>query len=194
MRARLNTKVGPHDPMDLNEDGKITEADVQMLMTQCTHPRCAVPAVKPKTATLTPPLVQSATGPQGGTVSLQWGAVSGAIDYLVYEIACSGSINTPPPAAALAACSQPNAPTICTMLPKVVPATTPALFGYPGAPTLLGRVTATTYTGAATNSLQALYFIVAEDGSGDLSSPSNVVGAPSLASCGPVGSFCSTVK
>jgi hypothetical protein len=196
MRARLNTKVGPHDPMDLNEDGKITEADVQLLISQCTHPQCAVPAVKPKTAALTPPIVQSATGPQGAPnpVNLQWTAVPGAIDYLIYEISCSPSITTPPPAA-LAACGKPNAPSICTMLPRVTPATTPALFGYPGAPSLLGRVTATTYAGTASaTALQSLYFVVAEDGSGDLSSPSNVVGAPSLAYCGPTGSFCPSTK
>ena len=184
MRARLNTKAKRHDPMDLNEDGKITEADVELLRTQCTYPQCAVPAVKPKTTTLLPPVVSSETLKIGTTISISWNAVSGAADYLVYRITCSTSQTTPPPALpgkAAVACSQPQAPSICTMLPRAVTQATP-IYGYPSAPEFLGRVTNPAYTEAAPNSLQALYFVVSEDSLGNLSSPSNVVGGPSLAS------------
>jgi dockerin type I repeat protein len=185
MRARLNAKAEPHDPMDLNEDGKITEADVRLLETQCAHANCAVPANKPKTAILTSPVVQSCSGLTlcSGNVSLQWNAVSGAMDYLVYRIAMSPSVDSPPPAGP-AACGQPNAPSICSMLPQVLSPNVTALFGYPSAPELLGRVTAPAYVETPPNSLQSLYFVVAEDNLGDLSSPSNAVGGPSFASCG----------
>jgi len=191
MRARLNAKALPNDPMDLNRDGKITAADVTLLMTQCTHPRCAVPAAKPKTSILTPPVVQSCSGTASGTicgggdVSLTWTAVPGAMDYLVYQITESPSDTQPPPGAPAViaeACNQPHAPSICSMLRHADPAQAP-YYGYPSAPQLLGRVTNLSYTGP-TPSLQWLYFVVAEDNVGDLSSPSNVVGGPSYASCG----------
>ena len=178
MTARLNAKAKRNDPMDLNRDGKITRADVQLLKTQCSYPNCAAPAVKPA-STLTPPVVHSAPGPQGGTVSITWNAVSGALDYLVYRIAMSPSQSTPPPAAP-SACGRANAPSICTMLPQVTPAAS-ALYGYPSAPELLGRVTNPSFGETAPNTLQSLYFVVAEDSLGNLSSPSNVVGGPSLA-------------
>jgi hypothetical protein len=66
------------------------------------------------------------------------------------------------------------------MLPHANPNTT-ALFGYPSAPELLGRVTNPSYTETAPNTLQSLYFVVAEDSLGNLSSPSNVAGGPSFA-------------
>ncbi|MGC9947909.1 MAG: dockerin type I domain-containing protein [Bryobacteraceae bacterium] len=182
MRARLNAKAKFKDPMDLNEDGKITEADVQLLMTQCTHPNCAVPAIKPATSTLTPPLVHSAPGAQGGPATLTWNAVSGAMDYLVYQIGMSCAVTTPPPSAAVVACGKPHPPSICAMLPQAIPATTCGqLYGYPGPPDLLGRVPNLTYTGPSPSTLQSLYFVVAEDSLGNLSSPSNTVGGPSLA-------------
>jgi hypothetical protein len=71
------------------------------------------------------------------------------------------------------------------MLPKpVTPATasTTVLYGYPSAPEFLGKVTTPAYGPvAAPSTLQTLYFVVAEDSSGNLSSPSNVVGGPSYA-------------
>jgi hypothetical protein len=197
MRARLNTTAQRNDPMDLNQDGKITDKDVELLMTQCTHPNCAVPAVKPKTsAALTSPVVQSCSGSQcGGDVSLTWAAVPGAFDYLVYQITESPSDTQPPPAASSvvnAACSKANAPSICSMLPHSASPATTSLYGYPSAPQLLGRVTATTYTQAVTSSLQWMFFIVAEDSQGNLSTPSNTVGGPSYASCGQP--FCPAAK
>jgi|HubBroStandDraft_1064217.scaffolds.fasta_scaffold10668_2 hypothetical protein len=139
--------------------------------------------MKPRLSALTPPVAHSAPGPQGGAVSITWSAVSGATDYLVYRITCSPSQSTPAPAGpsnVAAGCIEPGAPSICTMLPHVVSFTT-ALDGYPSAPEFLERVTATAYAEHAPNSLQSLYFIVAEDSLGSLSNPSNVVGGPSLA-------------
>ena len=172
MRARLNTKVKPHDPMDLNQDGRITSADVQLLETQCTHPNCAVPAILPRTSILTAPVLYSSPGPQGGAVCTTWNPVSGAADYLVYRITLSPNDTQPPPAAPGKAATG--------LLPGSTPAVT-ALYGYPSAPEFLGRTTNTMYGETAPNSLQSLYFAVAEDSLGNLSSPSNVVGGPSFA-------------
>jgi hypothetical protein len=186
MRARLNSPVRRGDPMDLNEDGKITEQDVEMLMSQCTYPRCEVPAIKPASSGLTPPVAHSA--PAGsipaGTISITWTTVSGAADYLVYRITASPSNTTAPPgppSAVAVACSRPGAPSVCAMLPRQASPANTALFGYPSAPEFLGRVTNPQYGENAPNTLQTLYFVVAEDSSGNLSSPSNVVGGPSLA-------------
>jgi hypothetical protein len=184
MQARLNTKAKANDPMDINRDGKITRADVQLLMTQCTYPKCAVPAIKPKSSTLPPPVAHSAPGTLGGAVNITWTAVSGAMDYLVYRITCSPSESTPPPAVpgkTATACSEPNAPTVCSMSPQAAVPAASAIFGYPSAPEFLGRVTSTAYGETAPNSLQSLYFVIAEDNLGNLSSPSNVVGGPSFA-------------
>jgi hypothetical protein len=182
MTAKLNTNAGSNNPMDINRDGKITMADVQLLKTQCTLPNCVTPSVKPKSAVLASPLVSSLAGPQGGTVTINWSPVSGAVDYLVYRMVCSPAESQAPPPATKAkvaeACSQPNAPSICTMLADAKSATT-ALYGFPSAPEYMGRVTATTYSETAPSSLQGLYFVVAEDGSGNLSTPSNTVGGPS---------------
>jgi hypothetical protein len=170
--------------MDMNGDGKITQADVNLLKTQCTYRNCAVPAIKPKTSTLTAPVAHSAPGALGGAISITWSPVSGAADYLVYRITCSPSESSPPPSVPLAAaeaCSQPQAPSVCSMSPQVAAGAVSAAFGYPSAPEFLGRFSNTTYGETAPNTLQALYFVIAEDSLGNLSSPSNVVGGPSFA-------------
>jgi hypothetical protein len=188
MRARLNTAARPNDPMDLNQDGKITEADVALLRKQCAYPGCAKPAVRPASVTLAAPVLYSAPGTlaTGAPVSLSWKAVPGAYDYLVYRIALSGSESTPPPAinsAVVAACHDANAANvaICSRLAEAHGATNNPLFGYPGPPMLLTRVTTPAYSESAPNSLQSLYFVRAEDAQGNLSLPSNVAGGPSLA-------------
>jgi len=188
LTARLNTTAKPNDPMDLNQDGKITEADVALLRQQCTYAGCATPAFQPPSAALAAPVLHSAPGTlaTGAPVSLSWSAVPGAYDYLVYRIALSGSETMPPPAvnsAAAAACREPaaaNVP-ICSRLPEAHGAAGNPLFGYPGPPVLLTRVTTPAYSESAPNSLQSLYFVRAEDAQGNLSPPSNVAGGPSLA-------------
>lgn len=185
MKTRLNARVQRSDPMDMNRDGQITSADVKLLITQCTNPQCTVPAVKLSSATLTSPVASSAPGPQGGTVSISWTPVTGAMDYLVYRMACSGSNTVPPPTGvrgqAVAACKQPNAPSVCSMSPQAQAAGNTPLYGYPSGPEYMGRVASLSYTETAPNTLQSLYFVVAEDSLGNLSAPSNVVGGPSLA-------------
>lgn len=182
MTARLNTKAKTNDPMDLDKDGKITSKDVKLLSAHCSNPNCESPS-KSAVTVLASPVLHSAPGPQGQQVSLDWTPVSGATSYLVYRIAMSPSENTPPPNVP-AACGKPGAPTICTMLPAVpattVPGTT-ALYGYPSAPELRQIVSSPAYSEAAPNSLQSLYFVVAQNNSGNVSTPSNIVGGPSLA-------------
>ena len=187
MQARVGTKAVAKDPMDLNQDGKITAADVKLMMTQCTYAGCASPAANPKgSVTLASPVVYSTPGPLGGSVSISWPAVSGAAQYLVYRIAMSPNETTPPPTSAIAkavtACRQPGSPSICSMSPQTQAQQTTALYGYPSAPELMATTSALSYAETAPNTLQSLYFVVAEDSSGNLSSPSNVVGGPSLAS------------
>lgn len=185
MQARLNTRAAKNDPMDLNRDGKITQADVQLLETQCTYKGCTIPAIRPKTSTLVPPVAHSCPGASpscAGSVLITWNAVPGALDYLVYRIDMSPSTTTPPPAGpAYTACAAPNAPSICSMVPHASAPGTTALYGYPSAPELLGRVVNTSFTEPPVSTLQSLYFIVAEDSLGNLSSPSNAVGGPSYA-------------
>ncbi len=190
IRARLNTTAAPNDPMDINRDGKITTADVQLLMSQCTLANCAMPHAQPAT-TLASPVVTSVTAPLGSLVTINWTAVPGAVDYLVYRIVDSPAQSTPPPVSAndrliASACSEPNHPSVCSMLragatpdAAAVGGTT-ALYGFPSAPEYMGRVASTTYSETPPSTLQGLYFVVAEDGSGNLSTPSNTVGGPSL--------------
>lgn len=142
----------------------------------------------PPPTTLAAPVLYSAPGPlaMGTPVSLSWNVVSGAVDYLVYRIALSGSQTTPPPGVnspVAAACRHATAgiATLCSELPAVRAATANPLFGYPGPPVLLTRVTTPAYSESAISSLQALYFVRAEDAHGNLSPPSNVAGGPSLA-------------
>jgi pimeloyl-ACP methyl ester carboxylesterase len=195
MQARLNAKAMPNDPMDVNQDGKITSADVQMLMTQCTYPKCAVPAVRPAAATLGAPVLHSAPGIVNGTVpstvSLDWPTVSGAQDYLVYRINMSPNDTTPPPIfGPLAAACGTNAAVaalpLCSSAKTTQPATsTSTPFGYPGAVVFITRVTASgptaTFSETSPSTLQVLYFVRSEDANGNLSAPSNLVGGPSLA-------------
>jgi len=189
MTARLNAPAtGPKDPMDLNRDGKVTAADVKLLRTQCTYPGCAVPAAR-ATTTLAAPLITSAPGTPGGPVSLTWSAISGAQDYVVYTIEVSTALNIPPPGMDFtgelaAACNGGGVAAtldLCYMERAVQGSTSTALYGFPGPPILLGRVTAPTYYQSTSPTLQALYFVRAEDSYGNLSPPSNVVGGPSLA-------------
>jgi len=187
VEARLNTTAKPNDPMDLNQDGRITLADVELLRKQCTVSGCTSPAVRPASTTLTPPVLYSAPGTlaTGAPVSLTWNAVTGASDYLVYRIAVSGSEATPPPLAntLAAACfhATGGGAALCSQVPGLRVAATNPLYGFPGPPELLTRVTAPAYSENAPNSLQSLYFVRAEDSNGNLSPPSNVAGGPSLA-------------
>jgi hypothetical protein len=189
MMAKLNTKALTNDPMDLNQDGKITSADIQLLMTQCTYPRCAQPAVRPAASTLTPPVLHSAPGALGTTVSLDWPTVANAVDYLVYRIDMSPNDTTPPPGFGRMeeACGNPAVAVLspCIVAAKVSPRATTTPYGYPGAPIFVTRVTGSgataTFSETPPSTLQLVYFVRAEDDNGNLSAPSNLVGGPSLA-------------
>ena len=194
MQARLNSKAKATDPMDINQDGKITSADVQLLMTQCTYPKCAVPAVRPAGTSLGAPVLHSAPGIVNGTVpstvSLDWPTISGAQDYLVYRINMSPNDQTPPPifGPLAAACSTNTAVAVlplCFSAKTSQPAATSTPYGYPGAVQFITRVTAggstATFSETSPTTLQVLYFVRAEDANGNLSAPSNLVGGPSLA-------------
>jgi hypothetical protein len=194
MQARLNSKAKATDPMDINQDGKITSADVQLLMTQCTYPKCAVPAVRPAGTSLGAPVLHSAPGIVNGTVpstvSLDWPTISGAQDYLVYRINMSPNDQTPPPifGPLVAACSTNTAVAVlplCFSAKTSQPAATSTPYGYPGAVQFITRVTAggstATFSETSPTTLQVLYFVRAEDANGNLSAPSNLVGGPSLA-------------
>ena len=154
--------------------------DIQLLSTQCTYPSCVSPATLPPYITLPSPVLYSTPGQLGGPVTLSWNGVSGAKDYLVYRIALSPNETSPAPSSVAAACSGANAPSICSQLPAAQASAT--AYGFPGAPVLVTRVTNPAYSETPPNSLQALYFVRAEDSLGNLSSPSNVAGGPSLAS------------
>ena len=195
MKARLNTKAKTNDPMDMNQDGMITNTDVQMLMTQCTYPKCAVPAVRPAASTLGVPVLHSTPGVVNGTVpstvSLDWPTVSGAEDYLVYRINMAPNDSTPPPIFGPLAVACNTNPAVgvlplCSSAKTVQAAasgTTPV--GYPGAVVFITRVTASgptaMFSETSPSTLQVLYFVRSEDANGNLSAPSNLVGGPSLA-------------
>ena len=179
MTARLYQKALPNDPMDLNQDGVINASDTQLLSTQCTYSLCQSPATLPPYATLASPVLHSAPGQLGGLVTLTWNGVAGAKDYLVYRIALSPNQTSPAPASAAAACNGSDPASICSQLPAAQTAAAP--YGFPGPAVLVTRVTNPAYSETAPNSLQALYFVRAEDSAGNLSSPSNVAGGPSLA-------------
>jgi hypothetical protein len=187
MLARLNTPAGPKDVMDLNRDGRITQEDVHLLRGQCTLPDCATLDIQRAYATLAAPVLYSAPGAlgTGSAVTLSWNAVVGSYDYLVYRVAVSGSENLPPPAATpvASACRHASgaAAALCSELADAHATSANPIFGYPGVPEFLTRVSATSYSESAPNSLQSLYFVRAEDSSGNLSAPSNLVGGPSLA-------------
>jgi hypothetical protein len=181
MSARVGQKAAKGDRMDLNQDGRITQADVLLLRKHCSNANCAAKSNSrgPLTApTLPTPVLHSQPGPLGGTVSIAWGSVAGAQDYLVFRIADSPSESSPAPAL-VGACGGNNAPAVCSQIAEGAVTKNP-LFGYPGPPVLMTRVDGTTYSELAPNVLQALYFVCAEDANGNLSAPSNVVGGPSL--------------
>jgi len=189
LKARIGQAAKkPIDPMDLNQDGKIGNADVALLQKHCTNPGCAGKTKTQAAATtLATPLLGSQPGPLGGVVSLAWTPVTGAVDYLVFRIAMSPTESSPAPdvttAQVAAACNAANAAAVCSQLPEAAATKTAPLFGYPGPPQLLTRATTTAYSETSPNALQSLYYVRAEDGNGNLSAPSNVVGGPSLSNC-----------
>ena len=211
MTARLNQPAGKNDPMDLDGDGKITADDVQLLRTQCTHPGCEVRAIRPAVTLASPVVCSapgtlggqvnlSWSGVSGAVDYLVYRIALSASETTVPPgdpVPITAGLNSGLNTQVAAACSGPNKRPICTMLPAAQPLLEPGssttAFGYPGPPqcmtcctgtassTCVNPITATTYTEIPPNTLQALYYVIAQDGNGNLSSPSNTVGGPSLA-------------
>ena len=80
--------TGPDDPMDIDQDGKISVLDARLLATQCANSGCAVsdnlPTIlpAPSNLTLTNPTVTLGVG---NPVQLSWSPVAGAVQYHVYR-------------------------------------------------------------------------------------------------------------
>jgi hypothetical protein len=140
-----------------------------------------------KDVTLTPPLLQSATAAQGGTVTLTWNAVSGAIDYLVYRIAMTRRARHH--ASTTRQGRRCVRGTGCAVYlyhvaarrAQVSGATGAALYGYPERSGPLGPGYSHDVYGTCSEALCSRSILSSPRISGDLSSPSNVVGGPSFA-------------
>lgn len=191
--------AGPNDPRDLDQDGQITANDVQLIASQCTMLNCATPSLLPPKQLPAPKNLNAATG---STVSLTWNAVPGAVAYRVYRQATTPLLNWFPPqgipvtvfgitltipqdilAGKLNFLCPPGGASqnpICSLVYVIEQSAQPnSTVGFPSPLALAARTTTTAFTEAPPTPLQSIYFVRAEDASGLLSEPSNIVGAPS---------------
>ncbi len=197
----------PNDPMDLDQDGMITANDAQLEATQCTLTGCATPTMLPDM--LPAPLnVTAATAKQApGQASLKWAVVPGAVAYRVYrqtttpvpqffppqgvQITIGGQTYTLPQDALSGslsfACSTGGLlQRVCTLVTMIQNGEKPgSTIGFPTALAMVGRTTTNSYAETLPTSLQSIYFVRAEDAAGNLSGPSNSVGAPAWSSVPP---------
>ncbi len=198
----LNQTVPPGDPRDLDQDGKITVVDARQLATQCNQPGCAIVNVPQRIA---PPqmLTASTQADANHQIQLSWQPVAGATAYHVFRLQStsvaeflpyifppngsapvSGVSNTIP-----GLCSTLQGNALCSQLgpaASFVPAfaSTTTLPSTVSQPVWVGTTDANTTTFqslAPPSGQQNLYFVKAEDANGQLSSMSNLAGAPSLA-------------
>ena len=191
---------GPNDPRDIDQDGTITANDAAIEATQCTLAGCGTPSPLPSMLPA-PVNVWSANHNQaGGMVQLKWHAVSGAVAYRVYrqtqipivqwfptagvQITVNGKAYTLPQDALSGNLDFTCASTglllrVCTFVTLIKDGTNAgSTIGLPSPLVYLGRITTTTFTETPPTPLQSLYFVRAEDAFGNLSPPSNSVGAP----------------
>lgn len=195
---------GSNDPMDLDQDGKITILDERKLITQCTNPGCAVapslPAILPA-----PTGLMAANQALTSSTELTWNPVPGAVQYHVYRQTNTQLLQIIPPGgltitvAGFIKLSLPTdflpggvvynlCPTsgstnpVCEIVYVINEANQPgSTIGFP-TPLIEVAVTASTsFSEAAPSPLQSIYFVRAEDANGNRSGPSNSVGAPSEA-------------
>lgn len=207
--AALGTPaVGAFDPRDVDGDGRITILDARKLTTQCTFPNCSSlpPAVLAnvvvKAASFPGTLVAGNRAVTGSTVQLTWPAVPGAVKYRVYRYTNADIVSFFPPGGIPITipgkgtftipqdilngnldfvCADPES-ALCLLINLVKTAdTNKAVVGFPKPLQQIATVTTTSYTEPQPTPLQSLYFVRAQDAQGNLTEPSNVVGAPSLA-------------
>lgn len=201
---------GGDDARDLDRDGKITGHDAQLLQTQCTFPDCSgLPASVMSRlnapTTLAPPLVRAAAKSLvGNTAYLTWAPVPGAVRYRVYRMTNrpltdflpGGSVVTIPGTTLQATFPQdflsgkynylcqgdlsemPPCAFVDTVTTSI---TTNNQIGWPTSTEQVAVVRDSPFQEAAPTPIQSTYFVRAEDVNGNLSEPSNTVGAPSKA-------------
>lgn len=202
MAAEGQPATGPNDPLDIDQDGMITANDAYLLSTQCTLSGCATP--NPLLAVVPAPTNLWAADPHqaGGMVQLTWNPVPGAVAYRVYrqtqtpisqffppqgiQITINGQVYTLPQDAlsgklAFACTSGGLLQRLCTFVTFIQDGAKPgSTIGFPTLLVSVGRTTSTTYQETPPTPLQSIYFVRAEDALGNLSGPSNSVGAPSI--------------
>lgn len=194
--------ASPNDPMDLDEDGLITAKDAYLESTQCTLPGCATPS--PLADVMPAPTNLWAADPHqaDGMVSLTWDPVPGAVAYHVYrqtqtpilqffptqgiQITVNGQVYTLPQDAlsgqlAFTCTTGGLLERLCTFVTFIQDGAKPgSTIGFPTVLVEVSRTTGTSYQETPPTPLQSIYFVRAEDALGNLSGPSNSVGAPSI--------------
>jgi hypothetical protein len=205
LQARLGQSAnGPNDPMDLDQDGKITILDERKLITQCTNPGCAI---APSLPTILPAPTGLVATNQAFTTSteLTWNPVPGAVQYHVYrqtntpmlqilppggiDITIDGFIKISIPTDFLPGGVISNlCPTtgstniLCDIVYVITEANQPgSTIGFPTPLVEVAVTSSTFFSEPAPSPLQSIYFVRAEDANGNRSGPSNSVGAPSEA-------------
>jgi pimeloyl-ACP methyl ester carboxylesterase len=204
LMARVGqSATGPNDPMDLDQDGQITVLDARKLVTQCTNNGCAVATSLP-TILPAPSALASANAMSTSNVQLTWNPVPGAVKYHVYRQTQTGLLDLFPPGGVVITfdgfikvtipedilngdfnklCpSSGSANPLCDLIYVIESAALPSnTIGYPSPLVEVGVASSTSYSEVAPTQFQSVYFVRAEDAAGNLSGPSNYIGAPSMA-------------
>jgi hypothetical protein len=216
VQSAVGQAAAANDPRDLDQDGKITSSDVQLLSTQCTYANCA-PSAKPLVPKPSAPanLIAANASDSGGEVQLSWNSVPGAVEYKIYRQTNSPLLQIFPPqgvtikfegipilipqailSGKLDKICPPGAGNdLCTYVYLVEAANQPGnQVGAPSSLDYLGSTSGTTFQETPPSPLQSLYFVRAQDAAGNLSDPSNVVGAPSFATVPPSPTVASVTE
>jgi hypothetical protein len=168
---------------------------------RCSHPSCGDPAVEPPGTIIASPKQLHAVSEQtsGRTAIINWEAVPGAVRYRVYRATAVGLSQFLPGAfesfpvpgvgdvtmadirnGVLDFLCTPSTESICMFIDAIKTSALPDVPMSLPMPFVQVRVTAaTSFAEPAPTAYQSLYFVRAEDAMGNLSRPSNFVGAPS---------------